>query len=115
MVKTVVLVSCETESTAKIIASQLISNDMVVSVSIINEVKSITRGEKGELVESNQNLLLAETDETLLPKLVDFITSISNYKPKKIIALPISGGSWDYLDWISRVTSKKNNDSTKTK
>lgn len=114
MVKTVVLVSCETESTAKIIADHLIADNMAVSVSIINEVKSITRGEKGELVESNQNLLLAETDETILPKLVDFITSISNYKPKKIIALPISGGAWDYLDLVSKITSKNNN-STKTK
>lgn len=108
MVKTVVLVTCETDKAAEELARELLEKDIVASISIINNVRTFTKLKEESIEESAQDLLVAETDDSLLPKLVDIVNLSSNGKLRKVVALPISGGSWEYISMLSRLTSKNN-------
>ncbi len=54
------------------------------------------------LESAQENLLIIKTKASLLNEVVTLVSHIHSYDVPEIIALPIVGGTQDYLEWIGR-------------
>lgn len=59
---------------------------------------------EGKIDREEEFLLIAKTREELLPDLIEVVKKIHSYDVPEIVALPIIGGSRDYLDWLGEET-----------
>ncbi|PYT50512.1 MAG: hypothetical protein DMG43_14855, partial [Acidobacteria bacterium] len=55
---------------------------------------------KGNLEKAREYLLVIKTTETRLAKLEKEVKQLHSYEVPEFIALPILGGSKDYLAWL---------------
>jgi periplasmic divalent cation tolerance protein len=95
----VVLITVKDSEEAQKIANSLLKRRQAACVNIIPEVNSHFWW-KDKLDSAKESLLIVKTKESLLPELVKSVKKIHSYSIPEIIALPIVGGSQDYLDWI---------------
>jgi periplasmic divalent cation tolerance protein len=59
---------------------------------------------EGKIEESSEVLLVVKTTSERLGDLIKEVRAIHPYKVPEIIALPITAGLADYLDWVRRET-----------
>ena len=95
----VVLITVKDGEEAQKIANSLLKRRQAACVSIVPEVNSHFWW-KDKLDSARESLLIVKTKESLLPELMKSVKKIHSYSIPEIIALPIVGGSQDYLDWI---------------
>jgi periplasmic divalent cation tolerance protein len=81
------------------IARSVVKRRLAACVNIIPEVESHFWW-KDKLETAKEVILFIKTKEMLLPELKKAIKKLHSYHIPEIIALPISGGSRDYLEWI---------------
>jgi periplasmic divalent cation tolerance protein len=95
----VVLITVKDNEEAQKIAKSLLKRRQAACVNIIPEVNSHFWW-KDKLDSARESLLIVKTKESLLPELVKSVKKIHSYSVPEIIALPIVGGSQEYLDWM---------------
>jgi periplasmic divalent cation tolerance protein len=95
----VVFITVKDTEEAQKIANSLLKRRQAACVNIIAEVNSHFWW-KDKLESTRESLLIVKTKESLLSELVKSVKKIHSYNIPEIIALPIVGGSQDYLDWI---------------
>jgi len=96
----IVLVTCGNLSEARHIASKIVRKRLAACATIIlGPIQSIYRW-KGKVQAGREQLLLIKTVEKQLPSLEAEIKRLHSYDVPEIIALPITWGSSDYLDWV---------------
>ena len=59
---------------------------------------------KGKIEENREFLLLFKTSKKALPALLKAIKATHPYDLPELVTIAISGGSKEYLDWITRST-----------
>ena len=100
----VVFITAKDNEEAQKIANTMLKRRQVACVNIVPEVDSHFWW-KDKLDKTQESLLIAKTKDTLLPDIIKSVKKIHSYSVPEIIALPITGGNQDYLDWIdSEVT-----------
>ncbi len=100
----VVFITAKDREEAQKIAKTLLVRRQAACVNIVPEVSSHFWW-KDKLDSAKESLLIVKTKDTLLPDIIRSAKKINSYSIPEIIALPIVGGSQDYLDWIdSEVT-----------
>jgi periplasmic divalent cation tolerance protein len=82
------------------IADLLVSKRKAACVNIVPRVNSLFWWQ-GNLDSAQESLLIVKTMASLLPEIVNLVKGIHSYEVPKIIALPIIGGSEDYLKWLN--------------
>jgi periplasmic divalent cation tolerance protein len=97
--KVVILVTTGTEAEARKIAELLLSKRKAACVNIVPRVDS-SFWWQGKLGSARESLLIIKTRASLLPEIIEMVKSVHSYEVPEIIALPIIGGSEDYLKWI---------------
>jgi periplasmic divalent cation tolerance protein len=97
--KVVVLITTGGEEEAHKIAELLVNRRKVACVNILPRVDSLFWW-KGKLDSARESLLLVKTKTSLLPEIISLVKEIHSYEVPEIIALPIIGGSEDYLKWL---------------
>ena len=96
----IVLVTCGTLTEARRIARSAVSRRLAACVNIIlGPVESFYTW-KGNLEKAREYLLVIKTTEKRLAKLEKEVKQLHSYKVPEFIALPILGGSKDYLAWL---------------
>ncbi len=55
---------------------------------------------RGEIDRAEELLLIAKTTRELLEGLIATVKEIHGYEVPEIVALPLVGGSREYLDWL---------------
>jgi len=95
----VVLITVKDSAEAQKIAKSLLKRRQAACVNIVPEVDSHFWW-KDKLDSTRESLLIVKTKESLLPELIKSVKKNHSYSIPEIIALPIVGGSQDYLDWI---------------
>ena len=95
----VVFITVKDNEEAQKIANSLLKRRQAACVNIVPEVNSHFWW-KDKLDSTRESLLIVKTKESLLPELMKSVKKIHSYSIPEIIALPIVGGSQDYLDWI---------------
>ena len=98
-----VLITAANPDEARRIAKLLVDKKKAACVNIIAGVDSLFRW-KGKVESARESLLLVKTRAALLPEIISLVKEIHSYEVPEIIALPIVGGSEDYLRWLDSAT-----------
>jgi periplasmic divalent cation tolerance protein len=81
------------------IARRLLEDRLAACVNIVAGVDSHFWW-RGRLDRAAESLLIVKTKAGLLPQIVASVKDAHSYELPEIIALPVVGGSREYLDWI---------------
>jgi periplasmic divalent cation tolerance protein len=95
----IVLITVGSEEEAGKIAKLLVNRKKAACVNILPRVDSIFRW-KGKIESAHEILLLVKTRASLLSEIIDLVKQVHSYEVPEIIALPIVGGSREYLKWL---------------
>jgi len=95
----IVLIIAGSEEEAHKIADLLVNEKKAACVNIVPGVDSLFWWE-GKLDSARESLLLVKTKASLFPEIVEMVKRMHSYEVPEIIALPIIGGSEDYLKWL---------------
>jgi periplasmic divalent cation tolerance protein len=99
----VVFITSKDPEEAQKIAKDLVKKRLAACVNIVPAVNSHYWW-KDKLETSEESMLIVKTKEPLLPELIKSVKKIHSYRIPEIIALPIVGGSRDYMEWIDSET-----------
>ena len=102
----IVFVTAKNSREANKIANKLIMGKLVACANVIKGIHSIFRW-KGKVDKVNETLLILKSKKSCLPKIIKMVKKYHSYDVPEIIALPITGGSKDYLNWIKSNCSAK--------
>ena len=89
--------------TAREIADKLVSSRAAACVNIIPGVQSVYFWQD-KVCRDEEFLLMIKTTESKVEEVKKIILNIHPYEVPEIIAVPLTGGHVDYLNWISEVT-----------
>jgi periplasmic divalent cation tolerance protein len=95
----VVFITAKDNEEAEKIAKALLKRRQAACVSIVPGVSSHFWW-KDKLDTAQESLLVIKTKDILLPDIIKSVKKIHSYSIPEIIALPITGGNQEYLDWI---------------
>jgi periplasmic divalent cation tolerance protein len=95
----IVLITAGSEEEANKIARSLVKEKKAACVNIVPGVNSLFHW-KGKIDSARESLLLVKTRAPLLPEIISLVKETHSYEVPEIIALPIIGGSEEYLEWL---------------
>jgi periplasmic divalent cation tolerance protein len=98
-----VLCTCPDQDTALELGAQLVEQGLVACVNVLPGLTSIYRWE-GTLQREPEALLLIKTVAERFDALSDTLRRLHPYDLPEIIALPITAGLPEYLNWVSQCT-----------
>ena len=101
----VVFVTTPSEEEATRIGRALVEAELAACANILPGVRSIFRWE-GKVSEEQESLMVLKSRADLFEELTATVKKLHSYRVPEIIALPITRGSPDYLNWIRDVTRK---------
>lgn len=101
-----VLVSCESTEQAKTMADVLLKEHLIACAQIVPKVESLYRWQ-GQIETAEECLMLLKTIAAHYDLIEQIIKKRHNYATPEIIAVPLIGGSTEYLDWINEQTEQK--------
>ncbi|MDH4028779.1 MAG: divalent-cation tolerance protein CutA [Nitrospirota bacterium] len=91
------------EDEAAAIARSLVETRLAACVNIIKNVRSVYAWQ-GKIEDDAEVIMIAKTRKGLFEALAKKVRELHSYKVPEIIALPVVGGSEDYLKWIREST-----------
>ncbi len=89
---------------AKMIAETIVSERLAACANILGDVSSIFSW-NGNIQNEQETAVFLKTTVTQIPALSKRICELHSYDQPCVIALPIIGGSRDFLDWIKSETT----------
>lgn len=95
----VVLVTTPDEETAVRLAESLVGERLAACANLVPGVRSIYRWE-GEIADDREVLMVLKTRTGRLDALRRRVVELHPYDTPEVIALDVSGGARDYLDWV---------------
>jgi periplasmic divalent cation tolerance protein len=99
----IVLITASCGEEAAIIAESLVNEHIAACVNIVSDVRSLFFWE-GKTQDALEALLICKSRQSHLERLISRVKSLHSYAVPEVIALPIIGGSRDYLDWVREAT-----------
>lgn len=101
----VVLVTSPTLALARKIALAVVERRLARCVNVARSPVESFYTWKGKLESAREHLLIIKTTAARLPQLEREVKRLHSYEVPEFIALPITGGSPDYLSWLSETTT----------
>jgi len=98
-----VFMTAANEDEAAAIARSLVETRLAACVNIIKNVRSVYAWQ-GKIEDDAEVIMIAKTRKGLFEALAKKVRELHSYKVPEIIALPVVGGSEDYLKWIREST-----------
>jgi len=89
---------------AEEISQKIIENKMAACVNIVDGIRSFYRW-KGVIKKDTECLLIAKTATKKVEGLIRFIRENHPYDVPEVVAMTISEGNPDYLNWLDDETS----------
>lgn len=101
-----VLCSCPDADTARELAGALVREHHAACVSILPGMTSVYAW-KGAIETTEEQLLIIKTTAKAYGPLETFIKNHHPYQVPEIIAIPMEGGSMDYLEWLKAAVGRQ--------
>ena len=95
----VVFVTASSQEEANKIAQLLLDRKKAACINIVPRVDSMFWWQ-GKPDSAQESLLIIKTKASVLTEIVNLVREAHSYEVPEIIALPVVGGSEDYLKWI---------------
>jgi periplasmic divalent cation tolerance protein len=89
---------------ARRIAGAVVADQLAACANILPEMESVYRW-KGEVQSDNEVVLLLKSRSSLTAKITEKVNSLHSYDLPCVVTLPLSGGSHEFLNWITEQTS----------
>lgn len=89
---------------ARNIGKKLVEQNLAACVNLLQNMISIYKWDD-KLEEDQEIVVIAKTDKTLMPKLIETVKSHHSYDCPCILELPIIGGDPEFLSWIETETN----------
>ena len=107
----IALNTCDSTEIATLIANTLVSKKLAACVNIVKGIQSVYQWQ-GEIKHDDEILLIIKTRQSLFSQVEHTIQEQHNYELPEIIAVPISSGETNYLNWIQSATlaTEQNNE-----
>lgn len=99
----VIFITAPSEDEAAQIARTLVEARLAACVNIVRNIRSIYTWQ-GNIEDASEVLMIVKSRNKLLTTLSAKVRELHSYELPEIIALPITGGSEDYLNWIREST-----------
>lgn len=99
-----ILITASSIDEGEKIAQSLVTNHLAACTNIVPSVQSIFFWE-GKTEKATEVLLMVKSKQALLDKIIEHVKNIHTYTVPEIIALPLIGGSEDYLKWVEENTT----------
>ena len=99
----VIFCMASSEEEAKKLSTALVNENLAACVNRVSGLRSVYRW-KGEVREAEEWLLIIKSRKSVLDRVIHRIRTLHSYEVPEIIALPIMGGSEDYLNWLEANT-----------
>ena len=100
----VVITNMPDRAAAVQLAQTLIERRLAACVNVLAECTSVYRW-AGKVESAAETPVLIKTRSALYPEIETAIRDLHPYELPEIIAVPISYGLTEYLDWVSRETT----------
>jgi len=100
----VILVTCKNNSEAERISEHLIQEHLAACTNIIPKIQSVFHWQ-GAIEHEEEALMIIKSQRQHLNRIAENIKHEHSYDTPEIIALPIIGGSDEYLSWIVEETN----------
>ena len=91
---------------AERIADALVTEGVAACVNVLGECASVYRWQ-GKVERAREVPLLIKTSRAAYPQLESALRKLHPYELPEIIALPVSAGLPEYLNWVAQETSPK--------
>lgn len=99
-----ILVTAASKEEANFIGKNMVEERLVACVNIVPGVRSLYVW-KGKLYDEGEVLLIMKSRQGLFDKIKDRVIELHSYEVPEVIALPVVGGSEDYLKWMEESIS----------
>ena len=96
----IVLTTCPDITVSRAIARVIVQENLAACVNILPQAESIYRWQ-GKIESANEHILIIKSQISAFEALQQRICDLHPYELPEIIAVPISGGSKSYLQWLS--------------
>ena len=97
----VIFITAGSAGEARQLARRLLEQKQAACVNIVPGVES-SFWWQGKIDTVQECLLVVKTRASRLPEITRLVREAHSYQMPEIIALPVVGGSQDYLDWIGK-------------
>lgn len=94
-----VYITAPHKAEAEKIAAAVVADRLAACANILPSMQSMYHWQ-GKIETAEETVLIFKTRETLFARLCDKVKELHSYETPCIIALPVTAGSSDYLDWI---------------
>jgi periplasmic divalent cation tolerance protein len=98
--KIVVLCTCANTEDGERLARALLAEKLAACVSVVPGARSFYRW-KGAIEASEECILLIKSSRDLFPALSSTIEKLHPYEVPEVLALPVTDGVANYLNWFS--------------
>ncbi|XP_055834887.1 protein CutA, chloroplastic [Solanum dulcamara] len=102
----VVYVTVPNKELGKKLAGSIVKEKLAACVNRVPGVESVYEWQ-GEVQTDSEELLIIKTRESLLEALTEHVKANHEYDVPEVIAMPIVGGSPQYLEWLKNSTRDK--------
>lgn len=100
----VVLSTCPDATTARRLGRGLVEAGLAACVNVVPGLVSIY-GWQGRLQEDDECLMIVKTAEARIEALTAWLQTHHPYELPEIVAVPVSDGHADYLNWVLEQTA----------
>ncbi len=100
----IIFITAPSEDEAARIARTLVESRLAACVNIIKNIRSIYAWQ-GNIEDDTEVLMIVKTRKSIFDALSIKVRELHSYDVPEIIALPITEGSEEYLNWIKQSTS----------
>lgn len=101
-----VYMTAKDQNEAREIGGHLVNARLAACVNILGDINSLYVW-KGELQDDRETAFIAKTTEENLPALIEAVKAKHSYECPCVIALPVSDGNPDFMDWIAQEVRSK--------
>ncbi len=98
-----ILVNAGDGAEARRIGRDLVESRLAASVNVIDGMVSLYRWD-GAVRQRDEAQLIVKTRAELTDSVIARVRALHSYECPSIIALPVSDGNADYIDWVRRET-----------
>ncbi len=104
MTQSLLYITCASEDEAIKIGETLVEEQLVACANVLGRTTSIFRWE-GKVQRELEVALILKTRSELVPEATARVKALHGYTVPCVVAVPITGGNVDFLNWIDRETA----------
>ena len=101
----IVLITASSADEAARIGTALVDEHLAACVNVVPQIRSLFFWE-GKTRDERETLLICKSRLQILDELISRVKALHSYTIPEILALPIVGGSSDYIAWMVEATKR---------